>query len=229
MQKIKYLLLAFNMLAVTLIMAQCPFGNGTRTDCQYGCGMYTDEDNDGYCDNSSLSTPKASKAVSAEAVAEEPATIPQASSKANVTVAKEETPAAVNADEEFISKMEEPAAIEEPSTPAPASRKYHFWLITLLTLGLYALSFTLMKVGCLPKVYHRRIWNGLLLIVGLVSCILGFILVIHFNYHFLGAGYLVFLRYHVEAGIAMTIIALFHIAWHWQYYKNIFTKIKQQN
>lgn len=227
MQKIKYILISLNMVMATLAMAQCPFGNGTRTNCQYGCGMYTDDNNDGYCDNSIVNIDRASEADTSETIADEPESDVAAAPKVNAPTARQAAVPSIENEKDSVIIAEIPAAAQKVSSRASTSKKYHFWLITLLTLGLYALSFLLMKTGCLPKVYHRRIWNVLLLIVGLVSCVLGFILVIHLNYHFLGAGYITFLRCHVEAGIAMTIIALFHIAWHWQYYKHIFTKVKQ--
>lgn len=227
MQKIKYLFLSLNIAIATLAMAQCPFGSGSRTNCQYGCGMYTDDNNDGYCDNSTVNIAQAPEAVIAETMADEPESNVDAASKGVASTARQAAVPVIENEEDSVLIAEIPATDQEVPSRAPVSKKYHFWLITLLTLGLYALSFLLMKIGCLPKVYHRRIWNVLLLIVGLISCVLGFILVIHLNYHFLGAGYITFLRYHVEAGIAMTIITLFHIAWHWQYYKHIFTKVKQ--
>ncbi len=215
-----------------LVVAQCPYGEGNRVDCQYGCGNYVDNNHDNYCDHSSLSATKKEKATD---------TICQPAEKGvergRFTPTSDTTPSAISENTIGISEDEDIESVEETdivdyseniSETAPAKR-YHFWLITLITLGLYIFTFILMQTGLLPKVYHRRIWNALLLVVGLLSCILGFLMVIHLNYPFLGAKYLTFLTWHVEAGIAMTIIMLFHIAWHWKYFKNIFTKVKRNS
>ena len=232
----KYLVIIIGLLCLSLGKAQCPFGNGNRVDCQYGCGNYVDENNDSYCDHSSLSS--ASKADETNAGDNE---VPDTDEEFESPVVIYETipaPKSVKANdieenqeilltaEDEIEEDGENTPETKPESKASQSKKYHFWLITFLTLGLYVFTFVLMQAGILPKVYHRRIWNAMLLIAGLISCILGFLMVIHINYPFLGAKYLSFLKWHVEAGIAMTIIMLFHIAWHWQYYKNIFKKIK---
>jgi hypothetical protein len=55
----------------------------------------------------------------------------------------------------------------------------------------------------------------------LVSGLLGILLVVRINYG--PAIQLPFniLFWHVEFGIAMTLISIFHIIWHWQYFKGI--------
>ncbi|MBO4580706.1 MAG: DUF4405 domain-containing protein [Bacteroidales bacterium] len=231
----KYILILTGFLCFSSATAQCPFGNGNRVDCQYGCGNFTDNNHDNYCDYSSLSATNEEKTTDTvsepaeEAVERKTVTLridtvtPKTSSNTiNLNTDEDTTPVTETITAEYT---ETPSDISQESSPAPAKR-YHFLLITLLTLGLYAFTFILMQTGLLAKAYHRRIWNALLLIAGLVSCILGFLMVIHLNYPFLGAKYLTFLTWHVEAGIAMTIIMLFHIAWHWKYFKNIFKKIK---
>ncbi len=71
------------------------------------------------------------------------------------------------------------------------------------------------------KITHRKIWNIMLLITALVSCLLGFFLVIQINYGLKMDWLRTVKYYHVQFGIAMTVIAVFHIFWHLNYWKNI--------
>lgn len=107
-------------------------------------------------------------------------------------------------------------------------RVYHLVPIALLLIILYLITYFLSKKNLIKKVTHRRIWNILLLITFLVSGILGILLVIRIN--FAVAINLPFniLFWHVEAGIAMTVISFFHAFWHWNYYKCIFKKRRKK-
>jgi len=66
------------------------------------------------------------------------------------------------------------------------------------------------------------IWNILLTISFLAMAILSVLLIIQINsgntIH-LGIN---ILYWHVITGIIMTVITLFHMGWHWRYYKNLF-------
>ena len=69
---------------------------------------------------------------------------------------------------------------------------------------------------------HRKFWNILLLITFLASGILGILLVIRIN---LGIAMLLpfnIMFWHVEIGIAMVVISIFHTLWHLPYFKNLF-------
>jgi len=73
---------------------------------------------------------------------------------------------------------------------------------------------------------HRKIWNVLLLITFLISGIFGILLVLRINYGIEIPLYSDLLFWHVEFGIAMTIISIFHITWHWKYFRNMIPKKK---
>ncbi|MFO8077014.1 MAG: hypothetical protein R6U21_00005 [Thermoplasmatota archaeon] len=68
---------------------------------------------------------------------------------------------------------------------------------------------------------HKKIWNVLLLITFLVSGIFGIILAILVSYGIRLSFYADLLFWHVEFGIAMAVISIFHMAWHWRYYKKM--------
>lgn len=194
-----------------LVVAQCPYGEGNRVDCQYGCGNYVDNNHDNYCDHSSLSATKEEKVID------------------TICESAEDDIETTTEDIELVDETDVVDYSESTSEPTHAKR-YHFWLITLITLGLYLLTFILVKTKVLQKVYQRRIWNAILLVAALVSCIFGLILTINVNYMFLGPqAYKFLITWHVEAGIVMTIICIFHIIWHLKYYKNLFAKVKKSN
>lgn len=103
----------------------------------------------------------------------------------------------------------------------PINNNYHFLPILLFLSLLYGASVLLVNKKLLTLATHRKIWNLLLLITFLISAILGILLILKINY-----GWQILpsdsLFWHVEAGIAMTTISVFHILWHWPYFKNIF-------
>ena len=89
-------------------------------------------------------------------------------------------------------------------------------------IGLYVLSYILSKKKIISEILHKRIWNILLLISFLKMGVLGLLLVLKIQYNFtLGLPFNM-LFWHVEFGIIMTLISIFHIIWHFNYYKNIF-------
>ncbi|HCM29927.1 MAG TPA: hypothetical protein DHW83_03780, partial [Bacteroidales bacterium] len=96
----------------------------------------------------------------------------------------------------------------------------------IITLILYSLSWLLTKYHLISKRLHKRIWNVLLLISFIISCFLGIILIIQINYVIWPALRLEFLYWHVQVGIVMTLISLFHALWHINYFKKIFSRIE---
>jgi hypothetical protein len=105
-------------------------------------------------------------------------------------------------------------------------RPYNLIEISIVTLILYSLSWLLTKYHLISKRLHKRIWNVLLLISFLISCLLGIILIIQINYGIWEALKLEFLYWHVQVGIVMTLIAMFHVLWHINYFKKIFSRIE---
>ncbi len=103
-----------------------------------------------------------------------------------------------------------------------SERVYHFLPISLFLIILYTTSHILSKKKIIRVVNHRKIWNILLLITFLISGILGVLLVIEINFTVTIPLGFNMLFWHVESGIAMFVITLFHIYWHRTYFKNIF-------
>jgi len=104
------------------------------------------------------------------------------------------------------------------------SKPYDLILISAITIFLYLITLTLSLTNVIRKANHRKIWNILLLITFLVSCLFGLFLVVQINYDFAMDYFSTLLYWHVEVGIAMSLISIFHILWHLKYFKSIIQK-----
>ena len=103
---------------------------------------------------------------------------------------------------------------------------YHLVPISLFLFFLYFITYILSKKKIISVVGHRKLWNFLLITTFLISGLLGILLVIKINFGITVSLPFNTLFWHVEAGIAMFIISIFHTLWHWTYFKNMF-KIKK--
>ena len=101
---------------------------------------------------------------------------------------------------------------------------YNSILILIITVLLYFVSFYLVKKNKIKLLTHRKIWNIVLLFSFLISGLIGLILAILIDYNIYPSWYSKILWTHVEFGIVMAIISIFHIVWHINYYKNIIKK-----
>jgi len=105
------------------------------------------------------------------------------------------------------------------STKSSAVEKqYNFIPITIALLLLYVFSFVLSRFKVIGYALHKKIWNWLLLGFFLASAILGCLLVLRISNGIIIPLPFNMLYWHVEAGIAMTAISIFHIMWHWKYF-----------
>lgn len=107
----------------------------------------------------------------------------------------------------------------QPAAQKPVTGEYNFILISAVLLIVYFLSDYLSRRGILLSGYtHRRIWNVLLFFTFLAAGITGILLTLRLDLRW----EIPFIKdvtyWHVETGLAMTIIAFFHLAWHWKYY-----------
>jgi hypothetical protein len=96
--------------------------------------------------------------------------------------------------------------------------------VSPLALGfflIYAASFALYKTKRIKVTTHRKIWNVLLLGTFLITGVFGLILTIELDYTLPFTIPIDLLFWHVEAGVVMTLISLFHVGWHLNYYRNL--------
>jgi hypothetical protein len=99
---------------------------------------------------------------------------------------------------------------------------YHFIFILFLVFGFYFLSFYLSKIKKISPITHRRFWNIILLISFLISGIIGLVLALFIDLKWSILWYQTALWFHVELGIIMALVSIFHIIWHLPYFKSSF-------
>lgn len=95
---------------------------------------------------------------------------------------------------------------------------YNFALIFGTVSVLYLIGIFLVKTNKISLIFHRKFWNMILLISFLISGILGLIMAFLIDYKLNISWYQDFLWTHVEFGITMATIAIFHALWHIKYY-----------
>lgn len=95
---------------------------------------------------------------------------------------------------------------------------YHFSIIFFLVIICYILTWQLKVKGKITLVDHRRFWNFVLLLSFLVSGILGLIMAFAIDFEMPLKWYAFVLWFHVEAGIIMATVSVFHVLWHLRYY-----------
>ncbi|MEI8067922.1 MAG: hypothetical protein WCG91_03175 [Candidatus Shapirobacteria bacterium] len=101
---------------------------------------------------------------------------------------------------------------------------YYFLLISFLVFDLYFISSYLVKNQKISLLTHRRIWNIVLLVSFLITAILGLTLAIFIDLKLSVLWYKSMLWFHVEAGIIMAMVSIFHLIWHLPYYLSILKK-----
>jgi hypothetical protein len=111
----------------------------------------------------------------------------------------------------------------DATTSGGASLVTHYLVapIALAFFLIYGVSFVLYKLKKIRIATHRKIWNVMLLGTFLVTGVFGLILTVQLDYTLPFTIPINLLFWHVEAGIAMSLISLFHMGWHFNYYKNL--------
>lgn len=104
------------------------------------------------------------------------------------------------------------------------STYYHVSPIAIALFVVYAVSFILYKTRRIRVSTHRKIWNVLLLATFLTTAFFGLILAIRRDYVLLFNSPVNLVFWHVEAGVVMTLISLFHLSWHFTYYLDLFKR-----
>jgi len=83
-----------------------------------------------------------------------------------------------------------------------------------------------MRLEMISKTAHRKFWNILLLLTFLITALLGLLLAIQVNYKLEIPYIKKILIFHVDFGIAMSLVAIIHLSWHLNYYLSLF-KVKK--
>jgi hypothetical protein len=105
------------------------------------------------------------------------------------------------------------------------------YLVSPIAIGfflIYGVSFFLYKTKRIKMATHRKIWNSLLGATFLITGIFGTILAFQLDWAPAFNWPINLLFWHVEAGIVMTFISLFHLGWHFKYYKAIVRNAREK-
>ena len=108
------------------------------------------------------------------------------------------------------------------STKSNSGINYYFLPIAGILFIIYSITLALSRKKKIKLALHRKIWNFILLITFLISGTFGLILAIILSYGIRLDFYSDLLFWHVEMGISMAIISIFHILWHLKYFKKMF-------
>jgi len=96
--------------------------------------------------------------------------------------------------------------------------------VIILVLLVYSASFLASRFSIIKRSTHRKFWNSLLLLTFFTTACLGLILAIQVNYKIKIGIIENILVWHVDFGIALAVIAIFHFSWHLKYYADLFRK-----
>ena len=106
-------------------------------------------------------------------------------------------------------------------TKSNSGVNYYFLPIAGILIIIYLATVYLSRKKKIKISQHRKIWNFVLLITFLISGTFGIILAIIISYGIRLDFYSDLLFWHVEMGISMAIISIFHILWHLKYFKKM--------
>lgn len=193
---------------------ECPFG---IQNCRGGCGRMIDADGDGFCDYSIKTETKDTIAETIDTI-HQVSKINQNDKSSIAVITDSQNTFSITCREHLRSHFKE-AFIAIPQKERKP--RYQFIFYSLLTIIAYFISLLLLKLKIWSKKTHRRIWNILLLVTFFVSGILGLILVLQINYGIIPDYFMQFMQWHVDFGIGMAWISIFHVIWHFSYFKNI--------
>lgn len=196
-----------------------------KTDglCYYpgDCRSYIDTNNDGICDRSQPEPETAAETAT-----------PTETTGTDTTELTPITPASNVSGDDGTSSGTADAAVtpETPETVAAAEEdlsslsRYFLLPVLVVTAVLYGVTWMLSNRKKISVKLHRRIWNIVLLIATVISALLGVYLILEIDFGVRVSLPFDPLFWHVEAGIAMAMVAVFHIAWHWRYFQKMLAR-----
>jgi hypothetical protein len=215
-------------LAATSIWNSCPKG---KVNCAYpgDCNDYIDTNNDRICDRSQPA-PKTTAATITTAASK---TTVAPTTSVSIALVDSSISSGSSGAASSVSAVNtvavETDVTAETGNAAGTGKSSSYYLIPIMAglIAAYCLTWILSAKKVFKTLTHRKIWNVILLVSCLVSALLGIFLT--FNLDFDTNITLPFnmLFWHVEAGIALGIVALFHVVWHWRYFTKMLKMANQ--
>jgi hypothetical protein len=102
---------------------------------------------------------------------------------------------------------------------------YEFVPVSLIIIILYAISYLLYKENVITEAMHAKIWNITIFVICLILATIGLLISIFAEYGISIDINALMVFWHVEIGIVLFIIAMFHIHLHWERFKKITLRI----
>jgi spermidine synthase len=99
---------------------------------------------------------------------------------------------------------------------------YHVFQIATLATLLYLLSYFFCRTGFFSTAIHKRIWNSILAVAFLISASAGIFIALQINYKWNIPFIKPLLKWHAEFGIGLAVTGLFHLIWHYSYFRKLF-------
>jgi len=96
-------------------------------------------------------------------------------------------------------------------------------------IGGYLLTYSLYKRGVIRKSVHISLWNLILLLAFLISGGAGFILTILLEFGISLPVNQPFLFWHVELGVTLVLVTVFHLHTYWKSTKTMFISPKRRD
>jgi len=241
----KLLLILFLLLSLNLAYASedCPLGMINDT-APGSCVLYIDKNTDNLCDLSQPGLPDACdqnitagdldstaiKSMTVQGVADYYGINPIAfaekiSELAGITVKTTDSfqvlhdnygVRPVNVREVATALQNDiPVVIAEPEKTKSIYRSLTVAIITIL---LYLTTWLLSYKEKISKILHRKIWNWLLLVTFIPVFLTSLFWLLRVDYGIIVGLPFNIAFWHVEFGIVMILISIFHIIWHVRYY-----------
>lgn len=101
---------------------------------------------------------------------------------------------------------------------------YHVISTGFTAILLYLISYFFYRIGYYSLKLHRKIWNSALAAAFLLTALAGLFLALQINYKWNIPFVKTIIKWHVEFGIGLATIGLFHLIWHLEYYGKILDK-----
>jgi hypothetical protein len=201
-----------------------------RVNCPYpgACNSYIDTNKDRICDRSQSAPLATTSATPVKTTPASTATASTTTTSANtagtsVTVTTTPTPTLAAATSPTTQAAQEIATTGEVAENISGRNRSYYFIPILAVIGLlYVTTWVLAARKIVKNVIHRRIWNIVLLVAMAISAILGILLILSIDFNINVTLPFNMLFWHVEAGIALGIVGLFHILWHRRYFVKIF-------
>jgi len=250
----KYVFLIFVLIFINFISAvDCPIGI-TNDPYPGSCGLYTDNNKDGYCDYgetdsalTTLSSAELHDLISGQEMKNK--TVGEVaeiyglckteysyslSQKYGFLISSEDNFSALGnkgvqpsvakeiAESMILSGKTEANKENVVPQPVKITKEYYFWQMSLILSILYFSSVYLIKYNIFTLSEVRKFWNLALLVTFIITALTSVVYLLNLNYGIVIPTNLNITFWHIEIGLAMILISIFHTIWHVPYFKSYF-------